>query len=194
MTTRASHLSRRGFLLGTAGAALVASAPGCAYISPPEPKALPKKPIVPKVDGDLVYFNWAEYVDPKVVKGFEREYGVKVIESNFDSMESMQAKLAAGNRYDIIFPSAQWVQKLNAANQLYPIDHSSLENAAAIFDHYDYFTDPWYDPGSAHSVPFTMYKTGIAWRKDKLGDQLTGSWNDLWNETAERPHVRPRRP
>ena len=54
----------------------------------------------------------------------------------------------------------------------------------AIFDHYDYFADPWYDAGSAHSVPFTMYKTGIAWRKDKLGDQLSGSWNDLWNETA----------
>ena len=86
--------------------------------APPGPKALPTKPIVPKIDGDLVYFNWAEYVDPKVFKGFEKEYGVKVIESNFDSMESMQAKLAAGNRYDIIFPSAQWVQKLTAANQL----------------------------------------------------------------------------
>ena len=67
---------------------------------------------------------------PKVFKGFEEEYGVKIIESNFDSMESMQAKLAAGNRYDIIFPSAQWVQKLTAANQLRPIDHSTLENAA----------------------------------------------------------------
>ena len=30
-----------------------------------------------------------------------------------------------------------------------------------------------------------MYKTGIAWRKDKLGDELTGSWDDLWNETAK---------
>ncbi len=61
---------------------------------------------------------------------------------------------------------------------------SVLENAAAIFDHYDYFADPWYDPGSAHSIPFSMYKTGIAWRKDKLGDELTGSWRDLWNEDA----------
>ncbi len=178
-------LSRRGFLAGSAGAALLATAPGCAYISPPAPKAVPAEPIVPEIDGDLVYFNWADYVDPKVLKGFEREYGVKVIQSNFDSMESMQAKLAAGNRYDIIFPSAPWVQKLTAANQLYPIDHSSLTNAARVFDHYDYFADPWYDPKSAHSVPFTMYKTGIAWRKDKLGEQLTGSWDDLWNETSK---------
>ncbi len=140
---------------------------------------------MPEVDGDLVYFNWADYVHPKSMKGFQEEYGVEVIQSNFDSMEGMQAKLAAGNRYDVIFPSAQWVQKLNAANRLYPIDHSVLENAGLIFDHYPYFADPWYDPGSAHSIPFSMYKTGLAWRKDKLGEELTGSWQDLWNEDAQ---------
>ena len=118
-------------------------------------------------------------------EGFQNEYGVKVIQSNFDSMESMQAKLAAGNRYDIIFPSAQWVQKLVAANQLRTIDPSTLKNAPLIFDHYPYFADPWYDQRSAHSIPFSMYKTGIAWRKDKLGETLTGSWSDLWNETSK---------
>ena len=186
MIPRASYLSRRGLLTAAgASAALLGLTPGCAYIDPPGPKALPKKKIKPKIDGDLVYFNWADYVHPKVMKGFKEEYGVDIIESNFDSMEGMQAKLAAGNRYDVIFPSAQWVQKLNAANGLYPIDHSTLVNAPLIFDHYDYFADPWYDPGSEHSIPFTMYKTGIAWRTDKLGDQLTGSWDDLWNETAK---------
>jgi spermidine/putrescine transport system substrate-binding protein len=183
---RASQLSRRGlFRAAGASAALLATASACAYVDPPGPRALPKKKIRPKVDGDLVYFNWADYVHPKVLKGFKAEYGVDIIQSNYDSMEGMQAKLAAGNRYDVIFPSAQWVQKLNDANQLYPIDHSVLDNVAAIFDHYDYFADPWYDKDSAHSIPFTMYKTGIAWRKDKLGDQLGGSWEDLWNGTAK---------
>jgi spermidine/putrescine transport system substrate-binding protein len=186
MTERASYLSRRGlFRAAGASAALLGATSACAYVNPPGPRALPKKKIVPKVDGDLVYFNWADYVHPKVLKGFKAEYGVDIIQSNFDSMEGMAAKLAAGNKYDIIFPSAQWVQKLDAANQLYPIDHSVLENAAAIFDHYDYFADPWYDPKSAHSIPFTMYKTGVAWRKDKLGDQLTGSWEDLWSDSAK---------
>ena len=186
MTPEAPYLSRRGLIAaaGTSAALLGASA-GCAYNDPPKSKPVPQKKITPVVDGDLVYFNWAEYVHPKVMKGFKAEYGVDIIESNFDSMESMQAKLSAGNRYDVIFPSAAWVQKLTEANQLYPIDHSVLENAAAIFDHYEYFADPWYDPDSGHSIPFTMYKTGIAWRKDKVGDRLTGSWEDLWNETAK---------
>lgn len=180
----ASYLSRRG-LLTAAGASAALLGAGCSYTDPPKAEPAPTKAIKKEVDGDLVYFNWADYVHPKVMKGFKAEYGVDIIESNYDSMESMQAKLAAGNRYDIIFPSAAWVQKLNAANQLYPIDHSSLDNAAAIFDHYDYFADPWYDAESAHSIPFTMYKTGVAWRKDKLGEQLTGSWEDLWNDAAQ---------
>jgi spermidine/putrescine transport system substrate-binding protein len=151
----------------------------------PKAQQATTKPVEPKIDGDLVYFNWADYVDPTVFEGFQNEYGVKVIQSNFDSMEGMQAKLAAGNRYDVIFPSAQWVQKLVAANRLHTIDPSTLKNAPLIFDHYAYFADPWYDPKSAHSIPFSMYKTGIAWRKDKLGETLGGGWSDLWNETAK---------
>ena len=176
--------SRRRFLFGSAAAAALLAAPGCAYMAP-KPNPAATKPVEPKIDGDLVYFNWADYVDPTVFEGFQNEYGVKVIQSNFDSMESMQAKLAAGNRYDIIFPSAQWVQKLVAANQLRAIDPSTLKNAPLIFDHYPYFADPWYDQRSAHSIPFSVYKTGIAWRKDKLGETLSGSWSDLWNETSK---------
>ena len=177
-----SNLSRRGFLVaGASAAALVAT--GCAYSGSNQPKA-DATPVVPEIDGDLVYFNWAEYVHPQVFKGFQEEYDVKIIESNYDSMESMQAKLAAGNRYDIIFPSAAWVRKLSDADQLRTIDPSTMENAASIFDHYDYFADPWYDPKSSHSIPFTMYKTGIAWRKDKLGEELTNTWADLWNEDS----------
>ena len=63
-----------------------------------------------KIDGDLVYFNWADYLDPSMFKGFQREYGVKIIQSNFDSMEGMYAKIQAGNQYDIVFPIAKWVQ------------------------------------------------------------------------------------
>src|SRR6478609_5539171 len=180
---RTPDVSRRRFLLGSAGVAAVLATPGCAYLTPSAQRVV-TKPVEPKIDGDLVYFNWADYVDPTVFEGFQNEYGVKVIQSNFDSMESMQAKLAAGNRYDIIFPSAQWAQKLVAANQLHTIDLSTLQNAPLIFDHYPNFADPWYDERSAHTVPFSMYKTGIAWRKDKLGENLTGSWSDLWNEDA----------
>ena len=110
-------ISRRSVLRG--GAALgIAAATGsslasCAYIGDGVVKAAPPKPSVKaKIDGDLVYFNWADYLDPSVFKGFQKEYGVKIIESNFDSMEGMYAKIAAGNQYDITFPIAKWVVKM----------------------------------------------------------------------------------
>ncbi|MEI5132489.1 spermidine/putrescine ABC transporter substrate-binding protein [Streptomyces libani] len=96
----------------------------------------------------------------------------------------MAAKLNAGNRYDIIFPTAKWAQRLADGGRLRRIDHSQLPHADAVFSRYRYFADPWYDRDSAHTVPFTMYKTGIGWRKDRMGDDLAGSWGDLWNARA----------
>ena len=117
-----------------------------------------------EIDGDLVYFNWADYLHPKVVKGFQEEYGVKVIESNYDSMEGMYAKIAAGNQYDIVFPIAKWVVKLRREGKLRSIDPAQLKNADQVFYSGSYFNEPWYDAGSKVSVPFTVYKTGIGWR------------------------------
>jgi spermidine/putrescine transport system substrate-binding protein len=173
-------LLKCGLTLGaTAGVARATA--GCAYI-PSEEKVTVRLPrsAKAKIDGDLVYFNWADYLDPGVLKGFQKEYGVKIIQSNFDSMEGMYAKLAAGNQYDIIFPIAKWVQRLRLEGKVRAIDHAQLQNADQVFYSGSYFNDPWYDDRSRVSVPFTVYKTGIGWRTDKI-DTMTGSWHDLWN-------------
>lgn len=184
MTGRATRreVLRAGLLTMTGLAA------GCGFVgsggTATGPTADNTPAIEPKIDGDLVYFNWADYVDPAVLDGFAKEYGVKVTQANFDSMESMVAKLAAGNRYDIIFPSEQFASRMIKAGQLHRIDHGKLRNVESIFGTYTYFADPWYDPGSAHTIPNTMYKTGIGYRKDKLGAKLSGSWADLWDTRA----------
>ncbi|HWM72411.1 MAG TPA: extracellular solute-binding protein [Nocardioides sp.] len=192
MTQRPGHdiarSSRRGFLTG--GLALGASLtlPGCAYIRDDAPTDVPPPPSAKaKIDGDLVYFNWADYLAPSVVKGFQEEYGVKVIESNYDSMEGMYAKLAAGNQYDIVFPIAKWVVKLKREGKLRSIDPAQLKNADQVFYSGSYFNEPWYDSGSEVTVPFTVYKTGIGWRTDQVST-MTGSWEDLWNDEA-RGHI-----
>ena len=73
-----------------------------------------------KPDGDLEYFNWAQYINPKLLKGFSKEYGVKVNESNFTNMDNMLAKLRAGVKYDVAFPEAQTAALLVKANLLAP--------------------------------------------------------------------------
>jgi spermidine/putrescine transport system substrate-binding protein len=174
-------ITRRNLLRGGLALGAVSSLSGCAFTGKDAPAtaSLPKSAKA-KIDGDLVYFNWADYLDPTVLKGFQKEYGVKIIQSNFDSMEGMYAKIAAGNQYDIVFPIAKWVVRMRREGKLRAIDHAQLSNADQVFYSGSYFTDPWYDSQSRVSVPFTVYKTGIGWRTDKVGS-MTGSWRDLWN-------------
>jgi spermidine/putrescine transport system substrate-binding protein len=175
-------LRRRELLRGGAGLALGLGLAGCGVGNEAKaPKKATEKLVKAEPDGDLVYFNWSEYLEPKLFKKFEKQFGVKVRESNFDSMQGMMAKLRSGNRYDLIFPGAEWVDRLRKANQLLKIDKEQLPNAASV---YDYFAKPWYDPGADHSVPYAMYASGLIYRKDKL--QLTGSWNDLGVPEAQK--------
>src|SRR5215212_8737353 len=176
-------IRRRELLQGGAGLALGASlfGAGCGVGEEKASQRATTKVIPAKVDGDLLIFNWTEYMDPALIEGFEAKYGVKVKQANFDSMPSMMAKLRSGNEYDLIFPTADYVNRLNKANMLLQLDREKLKNADGIFE---FFDDPWYDAGSAHTVPYAMYTTGIAWRDDKV-EGISGSWNDLMNESAK---------
>ncbi len=168
--------NRRELLRGGAGLAVAAGLAGCGVGNIERGSlAETEKPIKKRVDGDLVYFNYAEYIDPELVKGFEKRYGVSVRESYFDSMSAMMAKLRAGIAYDVIFPSGEYVQRLRAGNLLRRIDRDKIKNIDTV---YSYFADPWYDKGSEHSTPYGMYATGLGYRADKVTG-MTGSWRDL---------------
>ena len=124
-------LRRRELLRGGAGLALGLGLAGCGVGNEAAPsKKATEKVVKAEPDGDLVYFNWSEYMEPKLIKAFEKQYGVKVRESNFDSMQGMMAKLRSGNRYDLIFPSSEWVDRLRKANQLLRIDIEQIPNAS----------------------------------------------------------------
>ena len=170
------NVNRRELLQGGAGLAIGLGLAGCGTgNSSGGDKKATEKPIKKKVDGDLVYFNYSQYIDPALVKKFEKLHGVKVRESYFDSMSAMMAKLRAGIAYDVIFPSAEYAQRLIEGNLIRKIDRDKLKNVDTVYSHFD---DPWYDPGSEHTTPYGMYCTGLGYRTDKVSG-MTGSWRDL---------------
>ena len=93
-----------------------------------------------------------------MINAFEKTYNVKVRDSNFDSMQGMMAKLRSGNRYDIIFPSSEWADRLIKANQLLRIDQEQLSNLGSQL--YAPFRNPWYDPSAKYTVPYALYAPG----------------------------------
>ena len=174
------RMNRRQLLRAGAGGALgiygLGALAGCTVERPidkPESTAAVK----PEFDGDLLLFNWAQYMDPDIKKRFSEKYGVAVNEVNFDNLEAMVTKLRAGGRYDIIWPSPEYAYRLHQEGLLHRFNRDSLNNAKGISSFYDH---GWWDPDSDYTVPYTYYTTGIAWRNDIVSG-MTGSWNDLTN-------------
>ena len=96
----------------------------------------------PQIDGDLLLYNWAQYMDPDLKKRFSEKYGVEVNEVNFDNLEAMVTKLRAGGRYDIIWPSTEYAYRLNQEGLLANFDRDDLRNAKGISSFYDH---TWWD-------------------------------------------------
>ena len=137
--------------------------------------------VTPKVDGDLLIYNWAQYMDPALKKTFSEKYGVEVSEVNFDNLEAMVVKLRSGGEYDLIWPSTEYVARLAAEGLLLKFDTDKLRNADNISPFYD---SPWWDPNNEYGIPYAYYTTGIAWREDVVTG-MEGSWNDLLNPAGE---------
>jgi spermidine/putrescine transport system substrate-binding protein len=172
-----TDLSRRQLL--RAGAGLALGAYGLAGCTVERPLDIPEagRFVEPGIDGDLLIYNWAQYMDPDIKKRFSEKYGVEVNEVNFDNLEAMVIKLRSGAQYDLIWPSTEYVYRLRAEGLLARFDPNSLRNRDKVSSFYDH---PWWDPNAEYGVPYTYYTTGICWREDQVSG-MTGSWNDLTN-------------
>jgi hypothetical protein len=85
-----------------AGAALVLA---CAFAFFPAEPAVPQARVVN-------YYNWSDYEDPTVLDEFTKETGIKVRYDTFDSNDTLEAKLLAGQSgYDVVVPSAYFLAR-----------------------------------------------------------------------------------
>ena len=120
----------------------------------------------------LNLFCWSEYVPEGVIKGFEKETGIKVNVENYDSNEKMLAKLLAGGaKYDLIQPSEYVVESLIKQGQLEPMDTAALEN----YKNLDAKSlNMPHDPGNKFSVPWMIGTVGIVVNTAKVKDEVKG--------------------
>ncbi len=123
---------------------------------------------------ELHIYSWADYIKPEIVEQFEKEHNCTVVIDTFDSNESMYAKLRLGARgYDIIVPSNYYVEIMEQADMLQPINKEALPNLQYVSDTIKNIIDK---ETMRVGVPYMMTPTGLAWRKDRLKD-FTSSWN-----------------
>ncbi|MBW8348864.1 ABC transporter substrate-binding protein [Bacillus sp. IITD106] len=127
----------------------------------------------------LNVYNWGDYIDPDLIKKFEKETGMKVIYQTFDSNEAMMTKISqGGTTYDITVPSEYAISKMKDEGLLLPIDHSKIPNLQYIDKR---FMDLSFDPDNQYSIPYFWGTFGIVYNKKMIGDKEITSWNDLWD-------------
>jgi spermidine/putrescine transport system substrate-binding protein len=133
--------------------------------------------------GPLQFYNWIEYINPQVVKSFEKKYNVKVQISTFNTIDEAVAKLGSGQvQFDVFVPELVYLERLAVGKVLQPLNLSYIPNLKANV--WPSLHSPWYDVGAHYTVPYTIYTTGIGWRTDKLPGfnpaKLTNPWSALW--------------
>ncbi len=127
----------------------------------------------------VVVFNWSEYMPQQVLALFEKETGIQVVYSTYESNEAMYAKikLLDASGYDVVFPSTYFVNRMREEKLLLPLDKSRLPN----FKNLDpTLLDKPYDPGNVYSVPYMWGTTAIAVDAARVNPDTIHSWRDLW--------------
>jgi spermidine/putrescine transport system substrate-binding protein len=140
--------------------------------------------------GPLRLINYNDYVNPEVVADFEEKYGVKVEIATIDTDTEATTKLSSGAiKADVHHSMASTgVGNLINGGLLQPLNSSYLTNRGNVLLS---LSNPWYDPGSKYTVPYTFFGTGIGYRADRIDPAQVerDGWNTIWNATDFKGQV-----
>jgi spermidine/putrescine transport system substrate-binding protein len=206
---RPGALSRRDFLMRAAGAGVAVSGAGSLLAAcssstevaaptgtqgePLGPGGLPlarphkrvtlpfwEDPIAsglePETGGTFTVFNYPDYFYKKLLTEFGKKYGVKVQYTAFDNISSGVKRLASG----AVEPDLAVAGKL-----IKPLNLDYIPNLQKNI--WPELVSPFYDVDSHYTVPYTCYATGIAWRNDKVSEDIASMpqpWDIFWQAEA----------
>jgi putrescine transport system substrate-binding protein len=128
------------------------------------------------------FYNWSSYMAPGVLEDFTRETGIKVVYDTFDANETLETRLLAGKSgYDVVVPTAYFLQRQIMANVFQRLDKSKLPNLA----------NAWpvvtarlatYDPDNRYGANYMWGTTGIGYNVKMAETTLgPGAKIDSWD-------------
>jgi putrescine transport system substrate-binding protein len=157
---------------------LAALTAACSRPSAQEPAATANEPV-------LNVYNWSDYIQPSIIKDFERETGIHVNYDVFDSNEILETKLLTGHtNYDIVVPSAAFMERQLQADIYRKLDKGLLPNLKNL--------DPGiqsalalYDPGNQYAVDYMWITSGVGYNaaaiKARMPDAPVDSWRMIFD-------------
>jgi putrescine transport system substrate-binding protein len=169
-----------------AGLVVMAALAGCGKKQEPATpaatdSATPPPAEAPAEEKVVNVYNWSDYIDPAMLEKFTEETGIKVNYDVFDSNEVLQTKLLAGNTgYDVVVPSASFLEVQIKAGVFQKLDRSKLPNWQ--------YLDPEilervarHDPGNEYSVNHMWGTDAIGYNVDKVNAIDPNAPVDSWS-------------
>jgi putrescine transport system substrate-binding protein len=128
----------------------------------------------------LNLYIWSDYLAPNALSDFERQTGIKVNVSYFDTNETLETRLLAGHSgFDIVVPTASYFERQIKAGVYLTLDKSKLPNLKNM--------DPLlmsrvalHDPDNAHGVIYTWGTNGIGYNEKMITALMPDAPLDSW--------------
>ncbi len=132
----------------------------------------------------LNVYNWSDYIAKDTVENFTAKTGIKVNYDTFDSNDTLETRLLAGNSvFDVVVPSASFLERQIKAGVFQELDKSKLPDLTNM--------DPdimqrvaLHDPENKYAVPYMWGTTGIGYNEGKvktiMGEVPLDSWQFIF--------------
>ena len=137
------------------------------------------------------FYNWTDYIDPKVLEAFTAETGIRVQYDMYDSLETLEGKLLAGRSgYDIVVPTSEpTFSRLIASKALQKLDKAKIPNLANL--------DPKLmrrvessDPGNEYGAIYLWGTIGLGVIPDLVRPLDAGAPLDSWDLLLKPEHAK----
>jgi putrescine transport system substrate-binding protein len=127
-------------------------------------------------------YNWSDYIEPKVIEDFTKETGIRVQYDTFDANETLETKLLAGKSgYDVVVPTAYFLERQIKALVFQKLDKSKLKNIGNVWPEVATRLAV-YDPGNQYAVNYMWGPTGIGFNAKAVRERLgPGGAIDSWD-------------
>ena len=153
---------------GTEGTAAVATS------SAPESSGAPGSGRV------LNLYIWSDYLAPNALPDFEKQTGIKVHVSYFDTNETLETRLLAGHSgFDVVVPTASYFERQIKAGVYLTLDKSKLPNLKNM-DAQLMSRVALHDPDNAHGVIYTWGTNGLGYNEKMIKALVPDAPLDSW--------------
>jgi putrescine transport system substrate-binding protein len=111
-------------------------------------------------------YNWADYIGKDTIAQFERKTGIRVVYDTYDSDETLEARMMAGDSgYDIVSTSTDYFSRQIKADIYQELDRSKLPGWHNL-DPEVLAEQAAGDPGNRHAMPYLRHVNGFAYNRD----------------------------